>query len=100
MSKLKLDVEFKTLEGEPVKGPGGSNLNLRTACITSLLTPGEGDKSLSGDKKYERFKLSQTIHNAKEDIELKAEDKALLKKLIGEIYLPLIVGQAFDMLDA
>lgn len=100
--KVNLVKEFKTLDGKSIpsdpKNPESSKMNLKDICITALLTPGENDE-MSGEEKARRYNLSQDIYNAKEVIDLKVEDVTLLKKLIGHIYLPLIVGQAFKFLE-
>ena len=44
--------------------------------------------------------LAQEISRANgTPVDVKTEDIVLLKKLIGELYLPLIVGQAYQLLE-
>jgi hypothetical protein len=55
---------------------------------------------LSEEAKFLRGALAAKIHNATAPLALKAEDTALLKKLIGKAYSPLIVFRAWPLLDA
>lgn len=58
-------------------------------------------KEMSGKEKCERYDLAMRIHKAtaKDLADLESEEITLLKKLIGEGYSTLIVGQAFKILD-
>ena len=47
-----------------------------------------------------RYVIAQKIYECKEKtVNLTVEDISLLKKLIGNMYLPLIVGQAYSFLE-
>lgn len=101
---MKIDFlqTIKTLEGEAIPNPDsktGDALTLKTVCINSLLASDRESEQESGEKKYERYLLAQKIHAGNEEEEFKAEDVALIKKLVGKIYIPLVVGRAFEMLD-
>lgn len=77
--------------GEPVR--------LKNLCINVLTSLTEEDKNLTADKKFYRGKLAERIYNAEEDIDVRSEDIAMLKKLIAKAYSPLLVMKAFEILD-
>lgn len=100
---MKIDFlqPIKTLDGEDIPNPDsktGDPLTLKTICINSLLASDRESEQESGEKKYERYLLAQKIHAGKEE-DFKAEDIALIKKLVGKIYIPLVVGRAYQLLD-
>jgi hypothetical protein len=101
--KLLLNSTFKTLEGKEIPenagNPDGKKMTLKGVCAAALLSPQENDKNITGQEKAKRYLLAQEIHNSDESIDLESEDISLLKKLIGNMYTPLIVGQAYAMLE-
>jgi hypothetical protein len=54
---------------------------------------------LDGKEKYRRGALASKIYGCKEPIALDLEDVKLVKDLIGKIYGPRIVKEAWDLLD-
>lgn len=95
--KIDFDAVLKTLDGEEIKN-GDKTVMLKTVAVESLLNP-NGKEQPEPMVKVERFKLAQKIHDGGE-IDLQSEDIAMIKKLIGESYAPLIVGQAYEMLES
>jgi hypothetical protein len=71
---------------------------LGIVAMRALLAPYQGEENLSGEDKFKRFALAMKIKGGGE-VPLSAEDTALLKKLIGKLYTPLVVGRAFPLLD-
>ena len=69
---------------------------LRMAMVNAILSPVEKESGMDKVKKYE---LAKRIHNAKDEVELSAEDISLIKERIGEVFPALIVGQVFDLLE-
>jgi hypothetical protein len=57
------------------------------------------DEQLSGEEKAKRWLLATRIYAHPQDIDLTAEEISTLKKVVGKGYGPLIVGQAYQMLD-
>jgi hypothetical protein len=99
---MKVDFGKKliTLDGSIVrKSPNSDDpATLREISIESLMTMADDEKNLSGDDKVKRYYLALKIKDAQE-IDITVEEAALLKKLIGRAYGPLIVGQAWEMLE-
>jgi len=101
--KVNVNVNFKTLDGKDIPANPQNieegSMNLKNVCVASLLAPLEEEK-LDGNEKAKRYSIAQTIYDCKEGyVELSVEDISLLKKLIGNMYLPLIVGQAYSFLE-
>ena len=97
-----IDGEVVIENGKPTmkKSPP---FTLRTACV-NVLTMREVDdrgkaKEISGKDKVKRYELAKRIYHSKELVDLQAEEIALLKELVGRIYPPITVGQAFEILD-
>ena len=94
--KIKINQNLTGLDGEPLKGDKGRVLTLRDVFINSVLTPIDGDDDR---KKYEKWEIFKKVRDAKEEADLTVEDIAVLKKSIGKIQPPLILGQCFDMIE-
>lgn len=115
--KIKLNYVFKTLDGTALtnriteKDKEGKDvivqkdITLRQICENALLVErtdprtGQMIKPINGVEKMQRYNLALQIHNAKSEIDLSVDDIKLLKDLIAEIGSPLIVGQAWNILD-
>lgn len=91
-------VPFKTFAGQPIV-QDGEPLTLQRVAVNALLSQAEDEANLSGEEKFKRYKLASRIH-AEPAVEVSAEEVALLKRLIGKLYLPIIVGPAFEALEA
>lgn len=97
--KRNFSAAIKNLDGKPLK-EGDKEVTIGSIAVNALLTPYEDERNLSGDDKVKRFRLAQAIHGADDEIEVTAEQVTLLKTLIAKAYTPLIVGQAYDLLEA
>ena len=110
-----LNKVFKTLDGrnmtvnimEDEKGSLGGqkvtkkDLTLREVITNSLLAPppqGQRDQ-MEGAEKARRYFLAIEIYTEKNQVELSVDDIKLIKDEIGRVYPPLIVGQAYEILD-
>ena len=63
----------------------------------ALLAMADSDRDMTGDVKVKRYDLAMKV--VRGETVLKAEDIAIIKSAIGKHYAPLIVGQAWRMLD-
>ncbi|MHB8071516.1 MAG: hypothetical protein ACYDHF_06155 [Candidatus Cryosericum sp.] len=99
--------ELKQLDGKPLQdktasgkgGPGFENVTLATVSLNALMAAYEDERGLSGEEKVKRFDLATAIYAATAPIDLPSELIALIKKLVAKGYGPLIVGQAWKMLE-
>jgi hypothetical protein len=89
------------LDGSPFTDGAGKPIvtTLETAAETALLANHQDEQNLSGDEKIKRYALALKIFNNKKDVNLTADEIALVKKLIAKVYSPLVVGEAWRMLD-
>ncbi|MCK5020181.1 MAG: hypothetical protein KAS32_24295 [Candidatus Peribacteraceae bacterium] len=63
----------------------------------AMLAPSPETQKLSGEAKYNRYKIAQKI-DAKE--ELSVEEISLIKAITGEVYNIQVVGVIWDFLEA
>lgn len=72
---------------------------LRRICVDALLAvdPRKNDE-VSGEEKLRRYLLATALMQEDEP-DLKPEDLTLLKRLIGHMYTPLVVGFSFNLLN-
>jgi hypothetical protein len=98
-------IDFATplaqLDGQPFVAQDGKpiTMTLATVAETALLASYQDEQNLSGEDKVKRFVLATKIHGAAKDLPLTSDEVSLVKKLIGKSYNPLIVGQAWRLLD-
>lgn len=92
------------LDGTPVVAQEGKpQPTLGTICEQALLATfaderdSTGKETIEAKEKFDRWKLASKLNGT--DVKLSAEELALVKKLVGKAYSPLIVGQAWSMLD-
>lgn len=80
-----------------LKSPDGAILTLGDICIEALLMT-QANTQIDGKEKYKRYELAKALDGATE-ADLSAEDVTLIKKLVGDIYTPLVVGLVYDALE-
>ena len=98
--KINFEQVLVDLKGENIKdGRDGQGeiLKLKTVCVNSLLSDFQDERS-TGEEKVERYELAKKIH-AGGEIDLKTEKIAMLKQRVGKLYLPIVVGQVYEMLE-
>jgi hypothetical protein len=95
--KVKVNQKLKLHDGvSPIKMEGNQDLTLGSVCINSILTPVQTD---TVEQKLEKYDIFKKLRDGKAEVELSVEEIALLKKSIGTVNPPLIVGQAFEMIE-
>lgn len=96
--KTKLNQEMLGIDGITVlpQPETGKPLILKDVCINSLLAPVQDDTEKT---KYEKYELFVLLRDAGNEVDLRSEQVVLLKKCIGKFQPPLIMGQAFDMIE-
>jgi hypothetical protein len=94
--KVKINQELKDAEGNSIVNGKNLKLLLKDVCIASILSPIQGDEEKAKLDKYEIYKK---LRDAKQEVELTAEEITLLKKAIGKLQPQLIMGQCFEMIE-
>lgn len=99
--KIDFSKPILDLAGMPVKqteAADSPDATLATVATGALMATFPDERELSGTDKAARFHLAMKLTNGG-DVDLKVEDVALLKNLIGKAFGPLVVGRAYDLLD-
>lgn len=95
---------LKTLDGHPLydglEEVNGAKklLTLGRAAANALLATTPDDAKMPGAEKIQRYALAMKVVNASK-IKLPSEEVSLIKSSIDKIYGPLVVGQAWAMLE-
>ncbi len=95
--KVNLVAELKSLDGSAIVGTDGNPAVLKGVIVDALMAVFQDEPNLSGEEKMKRFLLAEKVYNGVG--EYSAEEVALMKKLIGKAYTPIIVGQAWKILE-
>ena len=104
--KIDFNQILLDMECSPIK-EGDKTVTLKRVATNALLTPFDDEKNLSGEEKVKRFNLASKIQAGDTDpyttnsaiVDLKTEEIAEIKKMIGKAYTVLVVGQAWQMLE-
>ncbi len=98
--KIKFSTLMLDIDGEPIKEPTGDPGKTRTVTLGELCERVLLNDMIEKDgaKKVQMFHLAMRIHGTSKEVEISVEECALLKKIVSS-YNPLIVGQAWDLLD-
>lgn len=97
LNEVLLDLDCNVIE-EARKSGEVKKLTLKFVCVNSLLTISKEDMSINGVEKNERYLLALKL-SLKDTIELKVEEIVKIKDAIGKVYLPLVVGRAWELLE-
>ena len=97
---MKIDFSKQLIgyDGEPLE-EGKKVITLAMICCNALMNQTEEDAKLPGEEKLRRFDLASMVYAGKGPVDLKVEDVAQLKTLIGKLYGPLVVGPAWKLLE-
>ena len=98
--KVNVEATFNDLDGETIMD-GDKPVTLGAVASQALTAVFRGEEDLSGDKKCERFLLAVKMRKSADGlpVDLTPEEAALAKQCIGKAYPPIIVGQAFPLLN-
>lgn len=96
--KVDFSLPITGLDGKPVK-EGDVDLTFAIVAASALLLNYPDEQNLPGKEKVERFKLAEKAY-AGGSQSISVEEAALLKRLIAKAYAPLVVGRAYEIVDA
>ena len=91
--------ELTTIDGKVIPYSGKPKMTLMDISLDALLASLPDEQNLSGEEKAKRYVLATRIYTNPTSVDLKAEEITLIKKLVGRVFGPLVVGQAFEMLE-
>ena len=92
--KINFNQNLKKLDGTDLE-----NITLKSVTTEVLQLAFQDEQGLSGEEKAKRWVLATRVYANPGNIDLTIEEVSLIKKLIGKAYGPLIVGQAWEMLE-
>ena len=105
--KLNVNEVIKDMDGKAIETPKRfadgkvvevEKLTVKKILMEALLQTGDMDKNLSGMEKYERSELARKI-NSGGIVELTVEETATIKRRVGEICTPLVVGYIWNRME-
>ena len=71
---------------------------LRKVCTDALVSVGQREGVVQPDEKIHRYDIALQIQR-NDAVELEAKDIAMIQRLVGKRYSPIVVGQAHRMLE-
>ena len=95
--KIDFSAAIKDFDGDAVKD-GDKEATLGRVACTALLASYADEQNLAAEDKVKRFRLAEIAAKGGER-EVKVEDVALIKQLIGKAFAPLVVGRAYDIIE-
>ncbi len=103
---IDFSAKLLDLEGKPiidvVAGADGAPVQVEAtlgrAAVNVLLAMTEDDRGMSGSDKAGRFALALKLQGAAE-VDVTIEEVALIKRLTGQVFGPLVVGRCWALLD-
>lgn len=93
---MKVDLRYVFLDNkkEPFREKDAF-VTLHEVCTTALMA--NSKEEINGESKYKAYCIYKKLEL--KEIELTAEEISVIKKRVGEFYSPIIVGQAWDILE-
>lgn len=96
--KINFSAVLTDLDGGAIKD-GKKDLTLGTVATTALLGNYD-DERPTGQEKSQRYALAVKVHGANSHpLELDLDEAKLIQDLIAKSYTPLVVGQAWAILN-
>lgn len=106
--KINFNKALTNLDGTPIRNPPkpgmpeetGKELTVASVAINALMNV-DFEKE-TGEEKVRRYTLAGLIHKeieGKGEVEMEPKDAALIKDLIAKGYGPIVVGQAWPLLN-
>lgn len=96
---IDFDATITQIDGMPFPDGKPEDSQLRKVVVNALLAQYPDEQNLEPPKKMERYFLAKKIQESRGDLQLTAEETALVKTLVAKGYPTLIVGQAWLLLD-
>lgn len=97
--KVNPKIVLKSYQGEPLKDKNGE-LTLGRVLVgaINLIDPNDPDTKMDAEQQVRAYELSIKLLND-DEVELKAEDVANIKKRIVKSYTPVVAGQVVQILE-
>ena len=99
MPRVNFNQILKSLDGNSILLDNEEEFSFRKAAVGALLGSGGNDATLTGTKKAERYELALKVSTAEGAVEVTTQEVEEIKKVVGDTYAPIVVGQVFRILD-
>jgi len=96
--QVNFDAPITDLKGEPLKD-GENVVTLASVACTALMAAFPDEQNLDAKAKITRFNLAMLVVDGGV-CEVKTEELAELKKVLGRAFGPLVVGRAFEIIES
>ena len=98
--KVAINTQVKDFNGAVVEGSDKKPLEVKALVVSALTVLDQKEADLAGDERYQLYKLALKISDCKDDtINLTSDEIVIIKRRVGKMYMPLIVGRVFDVLE-
>lgn len=94
--KINLFVPLLDLKGNVVLN-GKEPVSLKDICSDAL--GNYVDQGMSGTQKLVNFAIGLRIAQSESEVELSAEELAIIKDVVGKSYSPLVVGRLNELIE-
>jgi hypothetical protein len=96
--RIDFQQRLKAIDGSELV-ENGKPVTLAAVAVNALLDVIPKQEEVTSEAKVQRWRIAQRIFAAEEPVDVTVEEVVIVKKLIGIGYAPLIVGQAFDLIE-
>ena len=99
--KRNFNVVLKDLKGEPIKRDN-KEMVLKDIAVDCLMAPEMENgqmKRLNGQEHIRRYELAKKIYDAKESVDVDAEEISLIKTVISMNYNTFVAGPALQIIE-
>ncbi len=98
--KVNVMRDLKGFDGEVLIDSNSKQpFKLKTIIVNALLGNFPGEENLIGEEKLKRYMLAEKVYKTEAEVELIAEEASLIKLLVGKMYVTVIVGAVYLMLE-
>lgn len=97
--KIDFNTALRDMDGKVLVAEDGKEATLKGAAINALLGVFQDESTLSGEDKLKRWEIAVKVKGSDLTTEFSIEELVVIKKMIGKAYAPMIVGQAWKLLE-
>jgi len=94
----KLTDEQRAALAAAINATGRAEMTLKAAIVNALQAMFEDERALDGEEKLKRWQLAMRVYLGG-DVDLSSEEIAKIKKLVGKLYGPSVVGPVWTALE-
>lgn len=96
---INFSAELQDFHGRPIKGDGDAPATLGFVALQALAASFQEEKPDAG-RSVRRYKLGVRIAMAEGPLNLTVEEANEIKLVIGKAFGPVVVGSAYDLIEA